>query len=156
MATPPSRYRGARNVISNGPVKTDANAKHAHRAIRLASNRDVYGSDSWSKLYIYFCNMLGVPTGTHIGNPHPKSPNKKGLEVHDASSSIRRRVLRFRFKKQFAIQLAEHKTAPVHVSDCYRELPVEVGHPWIRHHTIRPGATLGAITHESLRGVGKR
>jgi hypothetical protein len=72
MATPSSRYRGARNVISNGPIKADASTKHAHGSVLLAGNRDVYGPDSGGKLYIDFCNMLGVPTGTHIHNLHSK------------------------------------------------------------------------------------
>jgi hypothetical protein len=70
MATPSGRYRGARNVISNGSIKTDASAKHAHGTILLADNRDIYGSDSGSKLDIYSGNVLGVPTGAHIHNLH--------------------------------------------------------------------------------------
>jgi hypothetical protein len=38
MATPSNRYRGARNVISNGSIKADASTKHAHGAVLLADN----------------------------------------------------------------------------------------------------------------------
>lgn len=78
MATPSSRYRSAGNVISNRLVKADAGAKHAHGAIRLASNRDVYGSDPWGKLYIYFCNMLGSQPGRTLVILTQKPPSEKG------------------------------------------------------------------------------
>jgi hypothetical protein len=66
MATPPSGYRRARNLVCCISIESDAGAENPGTAVGLAEDRNVYGLHTGRQLDINRRNALSARARAHL------------------------------------------------------------------------------------------